>query len=151
MNLLELSGSGKKIGLLTLPFALAGLLANIWQPSFFSLGGPPPAVKAAAVLLTAAGVTGWAWSVVLMLTKIPKRELMTTGPYRLAKHPLYTSIALLVLPWAGVLGNSWLGFLLGGIFYAGRRWYAPEEEQLLEQRFGKEWEEYKSSVLLPWL
>jgi protein-S-isoprenylcysteine O-methyltransferase Ste14 len=151
MTFLELSGSGKKIGLLTLPFALAGLLANIRWPWFFSLGGPPLAVKAAAVLLTAVGVTGWAWSVVLMLTKIPKKELMTTGPYRLAKHPLYTSIALLVLPWAGVLCNSWLGVLLGGIFYAGRRHYAPEEERLLEQRFGKEWEEYKGRVLLPWL
>jgi protein-S-isoprenylcysteine O-methyltransferase Ste14 len=151
MNLLELFGSGRKIGLLTLPFVLAGLLANIWQPAFFSVGGPPPPVKAAAILLTAVGVTGWAWSVVLMLTKIPKKELMTTGPYRLAKHPLYTSIALFVLPWAGVLCNSWLGFLLGGIFYAGRRRYAPEEERLLEQRFGKEWEEYKNTVLLPWL
>ncbi len=151
MTLSELFGSGRKIGLLTLPFALAGVLANILWPSVFSLGGPLLAVKAIAVLVTAVGVTGWAWSVALMLTKIPKKELMTTGPYRVAKHPLYTSISLLVLPWAGVLCNSWLGFLLGGIFYAGRRRYAPEEERLLEQRFGKAWEAYKSRVLLPWL
>jgi Isoprenylcysteine carboxyl methyltransferase (ICMT) family. len=44
------------------------------------------------------GVTIWIWSVVLILTKVPRGELITSGPYALVKHPIYTGVALLVLP-----------------------------------------------------
>ena len=37
----RLVGSGDKVALFTLPFAIAGLTANILDPSFFSVGGPP--------------------------------------------------------------------------------------------------------------
>lgn len=51
------------------------------------------------------------WPVYLILTKMPRRDLITTGPYALVQHPLYTGVALLVLPCVGFLCNSWLGAL----------------------------------------
>ena len=41
--------------------------------------------------------------------KVPRGELITTGPFALVRHPLYTGVALLVLlgVLAGVLAGAW--------------------------------------------
>ncbi|MHB8108183.1 MAG: methyltransferase family protein [Candidatus Cryosericum sp.] len=151
MNLRVLVGSGKKIGLLILPFLVVGLILNILIPSFFSVGGPSTVLKVISIIVLVPGVTIWIWSVLLILTKVPRRELITSGPYALVKHPLYVGVALLVLPWAGFLLNTWLGALIGVVIYVGSRMYSPEEEKFLSQNFGAAWDAYCKKVILPWL
>jgi len=68
----------------------------------------------------------------------------------LVKPPLYTSVALLVLPWIGFLLNTWLGAALGIVLYAGDRIFAPEEEAALARSFGTRWETYRRAVKIPW-
>lgn len=151
MKLKVLVGSGSKIGLLTAPFLLLGLGLNLWKPEWFAVGGPPRALSIASAILIVPGIVLWIWSVVLILTWIPEMRLITTGPYALVKHPLYTGVALLVLPWFGFLCDSWLGALLGAVVYIGCRKYAPEEELVLAGIFREEWTEYTGRVLIPWL
>jgi protein-S-isoprenylcysteine O-methyltransferase Ste14 len=64
------------------------------------------------------------------------------------KHPLYTAVALLVLPWAGLLLNTWLGVAIGLILYLGSRIFAPAEEVDLSRTFGDRWRAYDRSVKL---
>jgi protein-S-isoprenylcysteine O-methyltransferase Ste14 len=151
LKLKVLVGSGKKIGLLALPFLTIGLILNIMIPSLFSVGGPPIALKVISMILLIPGIANWIWSVVLILTKIPRKELITNGPYSLVKHPLYTGAALLVFPWAGFLFDTWLGALIGIIVYIGSRIYSPEEEKILARIFGAAWDEYRRTVKIPWL
>lgn len=56
-----------------------------------------------------------------ILSGVPRGQLITTGPFTLVKHPLYTGVALLVLPWAGFLLDTWLGAALGSILYVATR------------------------------
>ncbi len=151
MELKALVGSGEKIGLLTLPFLIIGLILNILIPSLFSVGGPQLVLKVISITMLIPGVTLWIWSVVLILTKIPQKELITNGPYSLVKHPLYTGVALLVLPWIGFLFNTWLGVLIGMIVYIGSRVFSAEEEENLSKTFGAAWDEYCHKVKIPWL
>lgn len=151
MKLKVLVGNGRKIGLLALPFLVAGLALNIIFPSLFSVGGPSTALKVVSIIVLVPGVINWVWSVALILTKIPRKELITNGPYSLVKHPLYTGVALLVLPWAGFLCNTWLGALIGIVVYIGCKLYAPEEEKILSKIFGSAWDEYSKKVKMPWL
>ncbi len=151
MKLMVLVGNGRKIGLLALPFLVVGLVLNIAIPSVFSVGGPPDAMLWASVIILIPGVVNWLWSAILILTKIPKKQLITTGPYAIMKHPLYTGVALLVLPWVGFLFNTWLGLLIGIVIYIGSRLYSPEEEQMLSKIFGAAWDDYCAKVLIPWL
>ncbi len=151
MKLKELAGSGERIGLLVLPFLVIGLILNILIPSLFSVGGPSTVLKVISIILLIPGVTIWIWSVVLILTKIPQKQLITNGPYSLVKHPLYTGVALLVLPWIGFLFNTWLGVVIGGVLYIGSRIFAPEEEKTLSKTFGTTWDEYCHKVKIPWL
>lgn len=151
MKLKVLVGSGDKIARLALPFVAAGAALDMLFPSLFSIGGPAPALKTVSLALLIFGVAIWAWSAAMILTRVPRNELVTTGPYAIVKHPLYTAVSLLVLPWAGFLLNSWLGALLGAVFYLGSRMYAPEEEKILAKTFGPSWEAYLRKVKIPWL
>jgi protein-S-isoprenylcysteine O-methyltransferase Ste14 len=151
MKLKVLVGSGKKIGLLTLPFLIIGLVLNIMIPSIFNVGGPPIVLKVISIIILIPGVVIWIWSVVLILTKVPRKELITNGPYALVKHPLYTNAAFLVLPWVGFLFNTWLGVVIGIIEHIGSRIFSREEEELLSKIFGAAWDEYCSKVKIPWL
>lgn len=144
-------GSGEKIIMFTLPFLVAGLVLNILFPSAFHVGGPPAALKVVSAVILAIGVAVWLWSVVLILTRVPKNELITYGPFSVVKHPLYTAVSLLVLPWIGFLFNTWLGAALGAVMYLGSRIFAPQEERSLSQTFGAAWDEYCKTVLLGWL
>jgi protein-S-isoprenylcysteine O-methyltransferase Ste14 len=151
MKLKVLIGSGDKIGLLVLPFLTVGLILNILFPSFFTVGGPPAVLVAASIVMLIPGIIIWLWTVVLILTKVPKGELITTGPFSLVKHPLYTGVALLVLPWIGFLLNTWLGTLIGIVLYIGSRMFSIAEENMLSEAFGPAWEEYTKKVMISWL
>ena len=151
MHLRGLVGSGDRIALFTFPFLLFGLILNIADPGLFHVGGPPTVLAVVSVAVLVAGLTIWIWSVVLILTEVPRGALITSGPYSLVKHPLYTSVALLVLPWLGFLFDSWLGALIGIALYAGSRIFAPAEEASLSRTFGARWDEYRSTVRFPWL
>lgn len=106
-------GSGERIALFTLPFVVVGVALNVAYPSLFDVGGPSPGLGMVSILMLVPGITVWIWSVVLIPTKVPRGELITTGSFALVKHPLYTDVALLVLPWVGFLLNTWLGAFLG--------------------------------------
>ena len=87
--------------------------------------------------------------VYLLLIKVPRRELITNGPYAVVKHPLYTGAALLVLPWLGFLLNTWLGAAIGIVLYVASRMFAPRRWSW--QTFGSVWDAYTAEVKLPWL
>jgi protein-S-isoprenylcysteine O-methyltransferase Ste14 len=151
MKLRTLVGSGDRVMLLTLPFLIVGLILNILFPSLFGVGGPSMALRVISIVILIPGVTIWIWSVVLLLTRIPRGELITDGPYSLVKHPLYTGVAFLVLPWLGFLFNTWLGVVVGIVLYVASRLFSPEEEKALSQAFGTTWDEYCNRVAIPWL
>lgn len=150
-HLKALVGSGDRIMLSTLPFFIGGVALHLRYPQAFSCGGPPPALKVLSSVISLCGLAIWSWSVVLILTRVPRGELITSGPYAWVKHPLYTSVALLVLPWVGVWLDTWLGALLGLSLYIASRIFSPAEEQQLAHRFGTVWQEYCDKVRLPWL
>jgi protein-S-isoprenylcysteine O-methyltransferase Ste14 len=150
-GLKRLVGSGDRIGLFVLPFVVVGVILQVAYPSLFAVGGPTDALRTISIVVLVPGIVIWIWSVVLILKKVPRGELITTGPYALVRHPLYTGVALLVLPWVGFLLNTWLGAAIGIVLYIGSRKYAPEEEAALSTAFGADWDAYRSEVKIPWL
>jgi protein-S-isoprenylcysteine O-methyltransferase Ste14 len=150
-NLKALVGSGDKIALFALPFIAIGLALNVAFPSVFSVGGPSPLLRVISLVVLIPGIATWIWSVLLILARVPKGMLITTGPYSIVKHPLYTGVAFLVLPWFGFLLHTWLGLALGIILYVASRLFSPEEEELLSKTFGSAWDQYTREVRIPWL
>ena len=151
LGLRALIGSGDRIAAFALPFLAVGIALDVVYPAAFAVGGPPRWLALTSAVVLAVGVLGWGWSVVLVLTRMRAGELVTSGPYAVVAHPLYTAVALLVLPWVGFLFDTWLGAVLGAVVYAASRRFAPTEEADLARRFGAPWDAYRRHVLLPWL
>jgi len=151
VKLKALIGSGDRIGKTVLPALVACIAANVLWPEMFSVRGQSAGLQAAAWVILAAGVVVWAWSVGLILIRVPRHELITSGPFALVKHPLYTGVSLLLIPALGIVLGTWLGVVLGVVMYIASRRHAPAEERALAEELGAEWDEYASSVKLPWL
>lgn len=151
MKISTLMGSGRKIGAFSLPFFVIGITINYFYPQIFRIDGSSGPLFWISILFLLLGVINWAWSVILILIKVPRKELITTGPFSLVKHPLYVGFVFLIIPWAGFLLNSWLGIVLGLVLYIAIRIFAPKEEQILSKIFGKDWDDYTKKVILPWI
>jgi protein-S-isoprenylcysteine O-methyltransferase Ste14 len=150
VNIRALVGSGDRIGLVTLPFLVVGVVLNIAFPSLFTIGGPPTWLGVLSVLVLLVGVVNWAWCVYLLLIKVPRRELITNGPYAVVKHPLYTGAAPGPAV-AGIPAEHLAGRRDRDRALVASRIFAPAEEVELAQTFGPVWDAYTAKVKLPWL
>jgi protein-S-isoprenylcysteine O-methyltransferase Ste14 len=150
MKLKVLVGSGDRIMSLTLPFIVIGIAANILWPRVFTLGFGLGGLIAGIVLLVV-GVPVWLSSVALVLINVPRKRLITTGPFAVTLHPMYTVVAVLVLPGVSLILDTWVGAGIGVILYGASRIYSPREDEILKKFFPTEYLAYRRRVLLPWL
>ena len=89
------------------------------------------------------------WSPTLEIFK--DHELITNGPYKHIRHPMYTQIWIWALAQALITSNavaSLSGLLTWAVVYFVR---VPEEERMMNARFGTEYSEYagRSGRILP--
>ena len=109
------------------------------------------AVAGAAVVLRSRAELGFAWSFVPMADE--GTGLVTTGPYRLVRHPIYVGLLMLAMGEA-LAFNSWPAFviLLSGIVPT-LVWRACAEEKLLSRTFGERYAHYRkqTKMMIPYL
>jgi protein-S-isoprenylcysteine O-methyltransferase Ste14 len=73
-------------------------------------------------------------------------RLVTTGPYRWARHPLYLSMIITLVAIAVALRSVW-GFLsVFALFVPATVFRARLEENALSEKFGREWIEYTNQT-----
>ncbi|HEX6104919.1 MAG TPA: isoprenylcysteine carboxylmethyltransferase family protein [Gemmatimonadales bacterium] len=71
-----------------------------------------------------------------------RHELVTGGPYRWVRHPLYTT-GLTLFVALGLMAGSWFVLMAAGLAFALLRLLViPREEQALLARFGERYELY---------
>jgi protein-S-isoprenylcysteine O-methyltransferase Ste14 len=76
------------------------------------------------------------------LTVTDEQTLVTAGPYRFVRHPMYTTFALLWLGFA-LLAQSWVVALAAAVGYGVVVVLrTPAEERMLSERFGDEYRAY---------
>ena len=104
------------------------------------------AVAGAALVLRSRAELGPAWSFVPMADH--STGLITTGPYRLVRHPIYLGLALHAMGEA-LAFSSWPAFLivLCGIVPTFA-WRARAEERLLRRTFGESYAVYRKQTTM---
>lgn len=150
MKLKMLIGAGDQIMGFTLPFAIIGIILNTIYPEFFNLHlGQFGVILGVAFLII--GVPIWLTSAIQVLVYVPRNKLITSGPFAILLHPLYTSVALLVIPGVGFVLDTWIGCGIGLILYLFSRRFSVNEDKTLDEMFSEQYRSYRSKILLPWI
>jgi protein-S-isoprenylcysteine O-methyltransferase Ste14 len=133
---------------------LVGWAINRW------IGGPvvpsdaaPSARLVPGVLFMVVGVVIGAsavWAVKRAGSNVapirPTTALVTTGPYRWTRNPMYLSLGLFSTGLAVVLNLLWPLILLPFVVWVVRRWVIVREEAYLNRVFGREYRRYRERV-----
>ena len=116
-----------------------------------ALGGCLLALAGAALVRWSRVELGSAWSFVPMADQ--GTGLVTAGPYRLVRHPIYLGLSLLAMGEA-LAFSSWpaLMIVLSGIVPTFA-WRARREERLLSRTFGERYAVYRqrTKMIIPYL
>jgi protein-S-isoprenylcysteine O-methyltransferase Ste14 len=76
----------------------------------------------------------------------PTTAIVTTGPYRFTRNPMYLSLALLYAGLALWFAVTWALVLLPMAIAVIRYYVIAGEERYLERKFGQEYLDYKARV-----
>jgi len=125
----------------------------VWQGSFWTRSPGPWRIVISSLLFAAASILSWTstralgrqWRLDAGLNS--DHELVRSGPYRLIRHPIYTSMLCMLLG-TGLLLVTPLTLLLPSAlcFVIGTEIRVRIEEKLLATQFGGEFLEYRRHV-----
>ena len=136
-------GVGPKWAGATLAYAVA---VTIVSRRYAVLVIPPACsvpVNIAAAVLLVIGVPFYVLAARAMFLGVAAGELITTGPYRVCRHPIYGSWIVFILPGLELLCGSWLGLSSSVVGYALLRFMARTEESYLREKFGERYLPYR--------
>jgi protein-S-isoprenylcysteine O-methyltransferase Ste14 len=121
-------------------------------------GGTGPLRAGIGLALFAAGLAFAIWARLHIgrnwgapMTRKDEPELVTSGPYRLVRHPIYSGILAAGVGTAIALGWPWLIAVgLAGIYFI---YSATVEERYLSEQFPEDYPAYKRStkMLVPFV
>ncbi len=112
-----------------------------------------PSYSYVGVILILLGVTLNIWAggtlrrnnTTIDFNSTPK-QLVTDGPFRFSRNPIYLSGVILSLGVAIALGSLIMFIYLVALFIILNWFYIPFEEDWLENEFGQNYHDYKRSV-----
>ncbi|KAB2847565.1 MAG: isoprenylcysteine carboxylmethyltransferase family protein [Hyphomicrobiaceae bacterium] len=112
-----------------------------------------PSARLAGALLLIAGILLAVFGLLTLSTRRttfrPDRTptaLVTSGPFRWSRNPIYVADVLVLLGLAGLLGWVWLLLLVVPFVLLLTRLAILPEERLLEAQFGAEFRNYRARV-----
>ncbi len=112
-----------------------------------------PLLQVAALVLLGLGVVLFVWSTMPFLTHktsllpwTPDSKLLTAGPYRFSRNPMYAGMALLYLGLSLQLGSGLAMILILPVILVINQYVIKGEEAYLTRTFGHEYQEYQKRV-----
>lgn len=140
-------------GLLVL---VAFVLLRVFTPGSLAVHSPILHVVGLILVVSGIGLAVWAriyigrnWG--MPMTEKSEPELVTSGPYRFVRHPIYSGLLLAILGTAVATNVYWLIALIvmGGYFI----YSATVEERLMTASFPDQYPRYEAStkMLVPFV
>lgn len=137
--------------LLVLGTLLVGLALEylVWPTALVS----PPARWIAGAVLVAAGLGLAVWAMrrfkaagTNVPTPLPATAVVTDGPYRFSRNPIYVGGTLTYLGLAALADSLWVLVLVAPLLIVLRYGVIAREEAYLEAKFGEPYRAYKARV-----
>lgn len=130
---------------------LVGMLldATVRELTVFGPSGAPLWAQIAGMVVFVLGVALALWGSIvfrLALTPVvpmfPATTLVTSGPYRFTRNPMYTGLTLAYVGLAVTLNTWWPLLFLPLVLWVMLRFVIRKEERHLTEKFGEAYEAY---------
>ena len=82
------------------------------------------------------------WSVKSLPPAARGKDLVTTGPFRYLRHPLYAALLSCFNFGLAVILNNWIYIVWAVLLHGVWHWNIRSEEELMNQAFPKDYPEY---------
>ena len=135
-------------------FYLGGFAVGVALELAFPIDRPPLALTLIAAVICVAlwlaldgvAMLSFRRAGTSMVPMNPTTALVTSGPYRLTRNPMYVGMAFLYGAFALAFGVIWALITLPLVLIAVHRLVIAREEPYLEARFGEQYRDYKRRV-----
>ncbi len=145
-------GVGIKIGFLTLLYLIISIIINnLLNPSYSISIYNYNILLYSGIILIIIGIL----FVIICARKLKKSFnagiLMKDGLYSIFRNPMYAAYLLFIIPGIGLLFSSWIVLSTVIVNYILFAIFIRSEYKYLEEKFGKEYLDYKKKVLIKFL
>lgn len=146
-------GVGPRIARVLLPWLAATILISLFYPTLFTFPAsfqPWLLIFGAVWLLP--GVIFYAISGKMMTKAVKEGRLITSGPYRYSRNPLYAMVILNIIPGIGLMMNSWLVLTTTIAGYLVFKRCIRGEYEEMSALFGETYRDYshRTPEFFPW-
>jgi len=146
INGMDIVGKGGKIILFMLPSLVGAILLHLYLPQVAALPKSLLLIRPLDYVLLIPGLVLWASAVTQLLIGFPQGKLVTRGAYGIVRNPIYSSVALFILPAVALLTQTWVYFIPSIFLYAGVLIFIGKEERQLTEVFGDVYRNYTARV-----
>ena len=133
---------------------IGGFLVGLALEAAFPIGALPLALAIAlgvacllvSLVLDGAAMARFFRAKTSVIPAKPTTALVTSGPYRFTRNPMYVGMAFLYAGFAFAFGVFWAFAVLPLVLLTVDRVVIPPEERYLESHFGEQYAEYRRRV-----
>lgn len=132
---------------------LLGMALDRWVIHFRFGDARWPLLPVAGWVLIALGLFVMLWAILTFMrarTSVlpfrPATAMVTSGPYRLSRNPMYVGLTLLYVGLSLLTGMAWSLVMLPLALFALTTLVIRREERYLEAAFGAEYDAYRTHV-----
>jgi protein-S-isoprenylcysteine O-methyltransferase Ste14 len=146
-------GVGPAIARMLLPWVAATVLMTLLFPGWTTFPGDfKPWTFWVGLLWLIPGLIIYTISGRMLIRAVNEGRLITSGPYRFCRNPLYSMIILHIIPGVALMLNSWLMLTSVVVGYIAFKRSIREEYQEMEGTFGETYRDYcrKTAEFFPW-
>ncbi len=147
-------GVGPRLIVLSLPYVALAAILHFCFPAVFLVSRTfHPAFPIAGSVLIAGGIVLWASGGRVIHRAFNEGRLLTSGPYAIVRHPIYSGFIVFIVPGIALWLRSWLLLTVPVVAAILFVVLIRDEERYLEQKFGQAYKDYRSRVhtLVPFL
>jgi protein-S-isoprenylcysteine O-methyltransferase Ste14 len=149
---MKIEGAGPKImAPLFVTFAVTAGLSWLYQPMLNYPAAFAYLTLTLGVVLLAIGFPFWLLSTAMFLRAWQQEKLETRGPFAIMPNPIYSSFVVFVIPAISLLLGWWPILLTAVAMFVAQRMFIKEEDDILRQKFDKQYKEYRKKVLIKFL
>lgn len=126
--------------------AIAGVVSHHYPKIFIISIIPYGVFMTVGIVLLLIGIPTLILSVHAAMIAYNRDRLATDGIFGIVRNPIYAAWIVVVIPGLVMFSQSWLMLLTPFVAYAAFKMLIRREDQYLAERFGQEYETYRSQV-----